>query len=156
MLLNNLRNVITEPTRITNTTATLIDPIIISDSIKSLNEGTINVPSEISDHKSTFMFFPFTVVLTTAVKRKVWFYKRGDFDKLNDKISNTNWDFINNNSIDYACTQFTDLILKYMDECIPSKDVTIRPNDKPWYNSEIRLYSRKRDRQRTKAVRTQK
>ena len=71
MLLNNLRNVINEPTRITNTTATLIDPIIISDSIKSLNEGTINVPLEISDHKSTFIFFPFTVVLTTAVKRKI-------------------------------------------------------------------------------------
>ena len=43
-----------------------------------------------------------------------------------------------------------------MDECIPSKYVTIRPNDKPWYNSEIRLNSRKRDRQRTKALRTQK
>ena len=59
-------------------------------------------------------------------------------------------------SCNNACTQFTELIIKYMDESIPSKDVTIRPNDKPWYNSEIRLNSRKRDRQRTKAVRTQK
>ena len=101
------------------------------------------------------MFFPFAVVLTTTVKRKVWFYKRGNFEKLNDKILNTNWDFINTISMNDACIQFTDAILKYMDECIPSKDVTIRPNDKPWYNSEIRLYSRKRDRQRTKAGRTQ-
>ena len=30
----------------------------------------------------------------------------------------------------------------------------IRPNDKPWYDSEIRRYSRKRDRLKTKAVRT--
>ena len=112
MLLNNLSNVITEPTRITNTSATLIDPIIISDSIKSLNEGTMNVPPEISDHKSTFMFFPFAVILTAAVKRKVWNYKRGDFEKLNNKILNTNWDFINSIPINNASTQFTDLILK--------------------------------------------
>ena len=154
LLLNNLRNIITEPTRVTNATATLIDPIIISDSIKSLNEGTIDVPPEISDHKSTFIFFPFDSVLTPAVKRKVWFYKRGDFEKLNAQILNTNWDFINSVPVNDACTKFTDLILKFMNECIPSKDVTIRPNDKPWYNSEIRLYSRKRDRQRTKAGRT--
>ena len=156
MLLNNLHNVISEPTRVTDTTATLIDPIIISDSLKSLHDGIITVPTDISDHRCTFMYFPLNDVLTTAVKRKVWFYKRGDFDKLNVKILNTNWDFINNSSTDVACLQFTELILKYMDECIPSKDVTIRPNDKPWYNSDIRLYSRKRDRQKTKAVRTQK
>ena len=110
----------------------------------------------ISDHKATFMFFPFNIVLTTSMKRKIWFYKRGDYDKLNDRISNTNWDFIYHESVNNACIQFTDLILKYMDECIPTKEVTIRPNDKPWYNSDIRLNSRKRDRQRTKAVRTNK
>ena len=29
-------------------------------------------------------------------------------------------------------------------ECI---NVTIRPNDKPWYDSEIRMFSKNRDRQ---------
>ena len=38
--------------------------------------------------------------------------------------------------------------------CIPHKDVVIRPDDKPWYDSEIRKYSRKRDRQKLKAVKT--
>ena len=41
-----------------------------------------------------------------------------------------------------------------MNESIPHKDVTIRPNDKPWYNSEIRKNSRKRDRLKSKAVKT--
>ena len=43
-----------------------------------------------------------------------------------------------------------------MDECIPSKDVLIRPNDKPWYNSEIRSHSRQRDKLKTKALKTNK
>ena len=39
---------------------------------------------------------------------------------------------------------------------ILSKEVTIRPNDKPRYDSEIRRTSRARDRQRSKATRTSK
>ena len=35
-----------------------------------------------------------------------------------------------------------------MSQCIPSKEVTVRPNDKPWYDSVIRRLSRKRDRQK--------
>ena len=35
-----------------------------------------------------------------------------------------------------------------MNLCNPSKVVTIRPNDKPWYDSEIRKFSKYRDRQR--------
>ena len=83
--------------------------------IKSLNDGTISVPTEISDHRCTNIYLPFNDVLTTTVKRKVWLYKRGDYEKLNDKILNTNWDFINNSSIDVACSLFTNLILNYMD-----------------------------------------
>ena len=41
-----------------------------------------------------------------------------------------------------------------MHQCISSKEVIIRSNDKPWYDSEIRQYSRKRDRQKVIAVRS--
>ena len=44
--------------------------------------------------------------------------------------------------------------MEFVNQCIPHKDVTIRPNDKPWYDSEIRKYSRKRDRQKSKAVKS--
>jgi len=36
-----------------------------------------------------------------------------------------------------------------MNECIRSKVVTVRPNDKPWYDSEIRRFTKYRDRQRS-------
>ena len=44
--------------------------------------------------------------------------------------------------------------MEFVNESIPHKDVTIRPNDKPWYDSEIRKKSRKRDRLKSKAVKT--
>ena len=37
---------------------------------------------------------------------------------------------------------------------IPSKTVTVRPNDKPWFDSEIRHYSRIRDRLKKKSIKT--
>ena len=39
-----------------------------------------------------------------------------------------------------------------MKQCIPFKEVIIRKNDKPWYDSEIRKFSRQRDRQQSKAL----
>ena len=47
-------------------------------------------------------------------------------------------------------------LMECVNSSIPHKNVTIRPNDKPWYASEIRRNSRKRDRQKQKAVRTSK
>ena len=40
---------------------------------------------------------------------------------------------------------FNDTVLKFVNECIPSKDVTVRSDDKPWYDTEIRKHSRKMD-----------
>ena len=39
--------------------------------------------------------------------------------------------------------------------CIPSKNVLVRPRDKPWYDSEVRKVSRQRDRQKRKALKSQ-
>ena len=39
-----------------------------------------------------------------------------------------------------------------MSECIPSKNVTVRPVDKRWYDSELRHFSKCRDRLRKIAL----
>ena len=44
--------------------------------------------------------------------------------------------------------------MELVHECVPNKIVHIRPNDKPWYDSTIRSYTRKRDRLKWKGVRT--
>ena len=53
-----------------------------------------------------------------------------------------------------TCLIFKETFLKFVKECIPNTEVIIRPDDKPWYDSEIPMYSRKRDRQKSKALKS--
>ena len=94
---------------------------------------------------------PFYTSQFPTYKRKVWLYHQADFDKLNSLIVETDWNFITLNSEKEACELFTENFFLYIHECIPRKEVTIRPNDKPWYDSQIRTVSTKRDGQRKRA-----
>ena len=46
------------------------------------------------------------------------------------------------------------LPLTQLNTCIPSKTIVVREDDKPWYDSEIRRNSRKRDRLKKTALKT--
>ena len=48
--------------------------------------------------------------------------------------------------IDDMCNQFTKTFLELARECIPTKTITVRYNDKPWFTSEMRKEIRIRDR----------
>ena len=106
------------------------------------DSGVIEIPNHISDHRATFLYVPFSYIRPNLYKRKVWFYKRADYETLNNMILNHDWSFIGNNSVDDACKIFTYTLLNFLNLCIPNKEVTIRPNDKPWYDSEIRSLSK--------------
>ena len=57
--LNTLTNVITKPTRITRNSTTLIDPILVTDSINVKYVDILDVDSDISDHKATSILIKF-------------------------------------------------------------------------------------------------
>ena len=73
-------------------------------------------------------------------------------------IENCDWENIINGAetVDIATENFTSKFLSCVRQCIPEKTVTIRPRDKPWYDSLIRKRIRLRDRLRNKALKTQK
>ena len=66
-------------------------------------------------------------------------------------MSTQDWNFIRSLSMDVACDTFTTKIIDFCHACIPSKEVTVRPNDKPWFDSQLRTLSRRRDRQKVKS-----
>lgn len=57
MMNYDLTNTIHEATRTTDTTNTLIDPILKSTDLVSLHSGVINTDNTLSDHKATYIFF---------------------------------------------------------------------------------------------------
>ncbi len=149
-----MKNVIVSPTRITDTTSTLIDPILVNQDQHILKCGVLDVPSDISDHKITFAIIPFEINSDVSYTRSVWNFKRADFLKFNELILNTDWSVLNNGNVDDAAELFTVKFIDLAKQCIPRKEVTIRPNDKPWYDSEIRRTSKLRDKARKKAIHT--
>ena len=154
--LYSLRNVISEPTRITSTSQSLIDPIFISESCCLVESGTMPTESEVSDHKITYVSVKSNSGKTQPYYRTIWNYKRADWENLNTLIRNFDWNelFRESNSVDSACDKFTEVFFSLVRQCVPSKKVLIRPNDKPWFTSELRFNIRLRDRFRKVALRS--
>jgi len=58
----------------------------------------------------------------------------------NTILLNLDWDvlIIDSPSVNIATQNFTKCFLDSASECIPNKEVTIRPSDKPWFDSILR------------------
>ena len=138
ILLNNLKNVITEPTRVTETTSTLLDPILVTDEIINLHSGVTSVDNSISDHNLTFLHCQHENTANTSYKRKIWLYKEADLKNLNEAIKLLNWNYFfeSYHDVDIAAN-FGDKLMEFAHLHIPNKIVTIRRNDKPWYDNTI-------------------
>jgi len=152
LTLNSLTNLITTPTRLN----ALLDPVLKTDDVLCTDSGVLSVPPGISDHKATFITIPFPYSLNNTFERTIWLYNKANFTLFNNLVSTFDWQVLLNGTVDEACTLFTDIFLSFAKSAIPSKIVQIRTDDKPWYDSEIRKWSRTRDRLKTAALKTGK
>ena len=156
MRLNDLKNMITEPTRTCNTRQSLLDPVLVSDNCNVLESYVIQVDRKFSDHKATIVYLKVPLKSINTYKRLVWDYRNADFETCNDCISSLNWNSIISpeNSMDENCQTFTKTFIEIIKNCVPQKEVTIRLKDKVWFNFELRREIRKRDRLRKLARRS--
>ncbi|XP_053398508.1 uncharacterized protein LOC128556837 [Mercenaria mercenaria] len=158
MLRYNLRNVITEPTRVCNTRNSLLDPILLTDSCLCNEASVIKTNLGYSDHYACLAYVDIPISLSTTYKREVWLYKHADFDEFNRLIEAFDWHtylLFQDSNIDIACQKFTEKFLSFARLCIPTKFVTIRPNDKPWMTSELRKEIHLRNKLHKKARHSQ-
>ena len=72
------------------------------------------------------------------------------------KINNFDWSSLHTLPLDEAVLFFNHSFLNLVNEFIPSKEVTVRSDDKPWYDTEIRKHSRKRDRLKSIAFKSKR
>ena len=90
-----------------------------------------------------------------SFKREIWLYNNGGKIRFGDKLDNVDRETILHfDDVDNMCTIFTDKIIDIARECIPTKYVTVRTRDKPWFNSELRKEIRIRDRLRRKSLKS--
>ena len=81
-----------------------------------------------------------------------------DSSKFSNKFSEIDWKekLGEIEDVDEMCDIFLQSFLQIAKECIPTKTVTVRNNDKPWFNSELRRAIRIRDRLRKKALKSKR
>ncbi|CAC5363658.1 unnamed protein product [Mytilus coruscus] len=150
IFINGLINIIDKATHFDTRTSSssLLDPILVTDSIPVLDKDTIPIDRCISDHDGTYVTIDCGFSKSRTYIRSIWDYKRGDYDLMKQKVLNTNWENLISDASDVhvAATNFTNTFINIASACIPTRDVTIRCDDKVWFDSNLRRETRKRDR----------
>ena len=79
------------PRELRNTASTLLDPIIISDSVHYSYSDVLKVPSDISDHDASIIFKECPKFQTISFQREVWLYEQTDHENLSSKLDTVDW-----------------------------------------------------------------
>lgn len=152
--INNLTYLISEPTRTTALSSTILDQIICScpDRVKSTR---VDPPVSSNDHCTVSATFNFKLNEYKAYDRYVWIYKDADFHAFRVALLDHDWsECFSNMDPNSIYTKWKDQFLDLAKSYIPYKKVKIRPKDPPWYDNNLRILYRHRRRLYRKAVRT--
>jgi hypothetical protein len=107
-----------------------------------------SITDNISDRDDSVVIVQYSKNIFRSFKREICQYQTINYEKFEEKLNEINWNEKLNhlNDVDEMWEKFTKCVLKIAQECIPTKIITIRNNDRPWFNNEIRKEIRIRDR----------
>ena len=86
---NGLVNVIHEPINFTTNSSSSIDPILVSDTIRTIESSTIPIDRAISDHDCTYIEIDCRFKLNKCFERIIWDCKHGDYERFRQQVSDT-------------------------------------------------------------------
>jgi hypothetical protein len=105
----NLKNVIDKPTRISGNTSTLLDPIILSDTLNCNYSDVLKIPRHISDHDAAIAFIKCPKATSRSFTRDIWLYNQTDFVRFNQMLTGINW-----NEKLCKCDDVDDMLKSYL------------------------------------------
>ena len=116
---SNLLPCITIPTRITKSSATLIDHIIVSQCLMTNSESRILL-DDISDHLPSIVKFK-EMLQKDKTSKIITSRNLNDKNllKINNTLLNTNWSTIITENVDESFDSFHDLLLRTLDQHAP-------------------------------------
>ena len=100
--------------------------------------------SGIRFHCPVYTLLKFKKPKLKSFKRHIWLYDEGNYDLLHDKATTTDWTATYDDNIDQYCKNITEEILDLCKQCIPNKNILIRPSEPKWINSNIKRKIRTR------------
>ena len=143
---NNLTTHITEPTRITEHTATILDQFLTNIPDQVI-ETQILSPISTCDHCPITIELTFQTMKPRPFARLIWNYNDADEEGFRAELKALNWDecFVEN-KIDGAVEKWTSSFINTARQFIPNRVVTIRPQSKPFFTGSLRRLLRKKRR----------
>ena len=138
---------IDRPTRITNTSATLIDNIITDVHDKNLISGIWT--ASVSDHLPIFLSLPHQILKRTPCDRTEIkrIYSNQNYENFQNMIRDIDWSTVYNiQDINDKYTCFSNIISDAHEKCFPLKSVKVNPmrDTKPWITTGILKFVKKR------------
>ena len=152
----SLTQLISDPTHYTESSRSTIDLIFSSNPDIFYHAGVCDpvLDQDVRFHCPVYGLLKFKKKRDHSFTRLLWSFDRGDYTLLRNKAREVNWDTIKSDNIDIYALNTVDTILSISRSTIPSRKVTIRPSDPPWFSSRIRSLIRQRKRAYRKAKRT--
>lgn len=140
---NNLLPTIFKPTRVTSTSATLIDNIYVDTAIGS-NISSHIITTGISDH-----FICLSIIHNMKMDRgttQVTSRKLNDsiFRNIKGALSNKDWNYLNEMTINDACSALNSEIVRAIDFYAPLKKITLNikyHKRDPWFTTGLKTSS---------------
>lgn len=134
---HNFKQLIDRPTRITNSSNTTIDLILVTDKPKIANSGVIHCG--LSDHSITFCTHK---AVRAAIGHhntvKIRSLKNYNSDVLKSRLSSMDWSPVYRSmNVDTAWGHFKSLFMMAIDESAPEKTMRTKIRQEPWMNPEI-------------------
>jgi hypothetical protein len=150
LTVNGLTNLIVNPTHFFSNSETLINPILVTDSIRVIDSDTIPIDRSISDHDGTYVTIHSGYDHKKSFTRDVWNNKHANYHLMKSKIKEVNWYKLiyKVTDINTACKHFTDNFMGNCKLCIPSQKIIIREENKIWFDSNLWTVIRLRNRLR--------
>ena len=151
----NLFQIISEPTRYTEHTSSILD-IILTDSPGLVNNLAVTPPFSDLDHCTISCSVEFHHSINNVFYRKVWDYNQANYQGLNDSLNAEliNWENQMGQDIEENAMILNTIITENADMYIPNRIIKIRTRDKPYMTHACRIADRDRDRWHKKFQRT--
>ena len=119
----SLYQLIEEPTHFTEQSTSIIDLFFVTnkDNVVLSGVGDPFLQQNIRYHCPTYVILKFSKPKSTSFERHIWYYDKGDYNKLRNKARKTDWFSLQDNDIDIYANNISNRVIGLAAECIPNK-----------------------------------
>ena len=92
-----------------------------------------------SDHYAVLTNVNLNAALDEGMERKTWVWRHADWEAIQRKLRQTDWDGMLNGDVNEDAAALTSYLLRLQHDHVPHRIYTTKPGDPPWFGYRCRL-----------------